>query len=200
MGAIDKVTKLDIETIVAIVQVGLGYGMGKRAPTDLGEKIWRSGLTDDGAMVERCVTYLRTLANGGRPPPPTRRRDEVSIAKPAMQEHSEPLEWQESYQKYLDDLAEVALGWLHWSEEQLLSSDISSILTGYAGMQAMLTSIFGSAKPDGEGNLTYISPPPTRPPAPAPEVPVLVTPTDKLPLTPEDFDRMFSADVTSKVN
>jgi hypothetical protein len=70
MGAIDKVVKLDIETIIAIVQVGLGYGMGKRAPTDLAEKIWRSGLTDEsGFMVERCVTYLRTLANGGRPPP-----------------------------------------------------------------------------------------------------------------------------------
>jgi hypothetical protein len=81
MGAIDKVVKLDIETIVAIVQVGLGYGMGKRAPPDLAERIWRSGLTDErGFMVERCVTYLRTLANGGKPPPVSEEDEENTDA------------------------------------------------------------------------------------------------------------------------
>lgn len=69
MGAIEKVVKLDMETIIAIVQMGLGFGMGKRPPTDLAERIWRTGLTDEGGfVVERCVLYLRTLANGGRPP------------------------------------------------------------------------------------------------------------------------------------
>jgi hypothetical protein len=42
-------------------------------------------------------------------------------------------------------LAEWALGWLGWSEDQALAADVNAILVGFAGKQAMLAAIFGTA-------------------------------------------------------
>lgn len=69
-GAVDKVIRLDIETITAIVTFGLGFFGTRKPPADLQERIWRTGLTDiSGGIAEACVKYLHVLANGGRPPP-----------------------------------------------------------------------------------------------------------------------------------
>jgi hypothetical protein len=91
-------------------------------------------------------------------------------------------------------VAKVALGWLHWTEEQLLFSDMNSVLVGYQGMQDLLRAVFGGEKPEPP------APPPPQRPAPLP-VPIIVnTPTEKLPkLTPAVFDRMF-ANVKGKPN
>lgn len=47
-------------------------------------------------------------------------------------------------------MAEYALGWLGWSEEQALSADVNAIIVGMNGRWAMLDAVFGSdeASPD----------------------------------------------------
>jgi len=68
-GAIERVLRVDMDAIVTVVTLGLGYGQQKPAPKDLAEKIWRAGLTDDtGRVVERAILYLRVLMGGGRMP------------------------------------------------------------------------------------------------------------------------------------
>jgi hypothetical protein len=98
------------------------------------------------------------------------------------------------------------LGWLHWSEEQLFFSDINSIHTGYAGMQTMLTSIFGENKQANSttGPTAGLAAGPAGPPtfintAPA-QVMAAAPVVDLPPLTPAAFDRMFPADLTAKAN
>lgn len=77
MGAIESVLKLDLDTITTVIGLGLGYGPGRKAPPELAEKVWKSGLTDssEGAIVERCTLFLRVLANGGRMPMPLEEMD-----------------------------------------------------------------------------------------------------------------------------
>lgn len=53
-----------------------------------------------------------------------------------------------SYQEWLDQLAEVALGWLGWTEEQLFYSDLNSIALGLAGKKDMLRYVFGTGEDD----------------------------------------------------
>lgn len=71
---------------------------------------------------------------------------------------------------YFDQLAEIALGWLGWTEEQALASDVNAIVVAYGGRTDMLRWIFGSS--EDEDN-----------PAPAPQTtaekkaPQTVTPT-----------------------
>lgn len=70
--AIEAVLKVDLDAIVFIVQLGLGYGPQRAAPQDLPEKIWRAGVTDDtGRLIQQTIRYLRVLSSGGRPPPET---------------------------------------------------------------------------------------------------------------------------------
>jgi hypothetical protein len=69
MGCIQEVLKLNLDTITQVISVGMGYGGGRKPPMDLASKIWETGLTDErGGLVERCVLYLRVLANGGKMP------------------------------------------------------------------------------------------------------------------------------------
>lgn len=68
-GAIERVVRLDIETIISVLSLGLGYSQGNRQPKDFPDRVWRTGFTDDtGGLAERCVLYLRVLAAGGRMP------------------------------------------------------------------------------------------------------------------------------------
>jgi len=69
-SAIERVVRLDLDLIVDVIAIGLGYTSTKRPPEDLGQKIFETGLTDDtGLIAERCITFLRVLAAGGRPLP-----------------------------------------------------------------------------------------------------------------------------------
>lgn len=69
MGALERVTKLDVDAVVQIISLGMGSTPTRRPPKDLGERVYATGLTDDtGALAERCVTYLRVLMNGGQMP------------------------------------------------------------------------------------------------------------------------------------
>lgn len=70
MKAMQRVLDGDVETVVAVISLGLGYGTAsRRAPTDLAERVWQTGISDDsGGLGERCITYLRVLLNGGRLP------------------------------------------------------------------------------------------------------------------------------------
>ncbi len=66
-GAVDRIARLDMEAVVDIIQLGLGYTAGRRPPSDLAEKIWKEGLTDaTGGLAEKCITYLHILMGGGR--------------------------------------------------------------------------------------------------------------------------------------
>lgn len=68
-GAMDRVMRLDVDTIMNVLTVGCGFVGAKRPPKDFAEKVWASGFTDDtGALAERCIVYLRVLAGGGRMP------------------------------------------------------------------------------------------------------------------------------------
>ncbi|RVD66407.1 hypothetical protein [Mesorhizobium sp. M7A.F.Ca.ET.027.03.2.1] len=40
----------------------------------------------------------------------------------------------------------IAIGWLGWSEEQALASDVNAIMVGYEGRCDMLRSIFGGGE------------------------------------------------------
>lgn len=69
-GAMQAVLKLDLDTIHSVIALGMGFAGTRKPPQDLMERIYRSGLTDnsEGALVSRCILYLRVLANGGRMP------------------------------------------------------------------------------------------------------------------------------------
>lgn len=43
-------------------------------------------------------------------------------------------------------MAEFALGWLGWSEEQALSADVNAIQVGMRGRVAMLKAVFGGSE------------------------------------------------------
>ena len=67
MGSIERLVKLDVDTIMQVITVGLGYGGNRPLPREMPERIWLTGFTDDsGGIVDKCVQYLRVLANGGR--------------------------------------------------------------------------------------------------------------------------------------
>lgn len=70
MGAIERVARLDIETINQLIQLGLGKDqMPRGGMATLSDRIWRTGLSDEeGGIAERCIMFLRVLMNGGRPP------------------------------------------------------------------------------------------------------------------------------------
>ncbi|RWE96472.1 hypothetical protein [Mesorhizobium sp.] len=40
-------------------------------------------------------------------------------------------------------MAEIALGWLGWTEEQALRTDVNAIRVAYQGRTSMLRAIFG---------------------------------------------------------
>lgn len=44
---------------------------------------------------------------------------------------------------FYDELAELAMGWLGWTEQQALSSDVNAIAVAYEGRVGMLKAIFG---------------------------------------------------------
>lgn len=70
LKAMQRVMDGDIEAVVSIITLGLGYGMASnRAPKDLAERVWKTGMSDEtGGLGERCITYLRILMAGGRLP------------------------------------------------------------------------------------------------------------------------------------
>ncbi|RYG96817.1 MAG: hypothetical protein EON57_14575 [Alphaproteobacteria bacterium] len=70
-------------------------------------------------------------------------------------------------------MAEYALGWLGWGEEQTLAADVNAIMVGMAGRWAMLEAVFGRADAA---------------PVPLPAAP----PQSARPLSPALFDAVFS--------
>ncbi|KQU96434.1 hypothetical protein [Devosia sp. Root105] len=46
---------------------------------------------------------------------------------------------------YYDELAEVALGWLGWTEAEALAADVNAIVVAHRGRVAMLGAVFGSS-------------------------------------------------------
>ncbi len=68
-AAIERIMRLDIAVVTDVIGVGLGYTTTKRPPDDLGEKVYRTGMTDDrGQLAAHCIRYLHVLAAGGRAP------------------------------------------------------------------------------------------------------------------------------------
>ncbi len=48
--------------------------------------------------------------------------------------------------EFYDELAEYALGWLGWSEQQAMAADVNAILVGYSGKVSMLRAVFGGSE------------------------------------------------------
>lgn len=59
MGAIERVTRFDLDTIISVVALGLD-----RTPKDVQDAVWRTGCSD---LAPHCIRFLGVLANGGRP-------------------------------------------------------------------------------------------------------------------------------------
>lgn len=47
---------------------------------------------------------------------------------------------------YYDELAEIALGWLGWTEDAALAADVNAILVAHRGRAAMLGAVFGGSE------------------------------------------------------
>jgi hypothetical protein len=62
LGAVDRVSKFDLDTLTQVVALGLN-ATGKDAET-IPDKVWSTGMTD---LVGPVTRYLSILANGGRP-------------------------------------------------------------------------------------------------------------------------------------
>jgi hypothetical protein len=65
-GAIDKCASLDFDTVVRVIQAGIGNNEARKLK-NIEELIFEKGLMDDGDIVPRCIDYLSNIANGGRP-------------------------------------------------------------------------------------------------------------------------------------
>lgn len=48
--------------------------------------------------------------------------------------------------EFYDELAEIALGWLGWTETEALSADVNAIAIAHRGRVAMLATVFGGGE------------------------------------------------------
>lgn len=82
LSGVERLLKVDMDAITKVITVGLGYVGSRKPPSDLSKRIWEAGVTaDSGGLVGHCVTYLRVLANGGRPVPGIDDLDDVSLGE-----------------------------------------------------------------------------------------------------------------------
>ncbi len=67
-GAIDEVIRLNFDTIVRVISLGLGGKVANQIK-DLPSVCYNSGLVDgtEGELAAKCVEFLTILSNGGRP-------------------------------------------------------------------------------------------------------------------------------------
>jgi hypothetical protein len=66
-AAVERIVRMDFDATIQVMLLGLGYFGSRKPPTDLAERIWRTGFTDrSGAIGETAIKYLHILANGGR--------------------------------------------------------------------------------------------------------------------------------------
>ncbi len=59
MGAVDRVTRFDLDALTAVVASGLD-----KPAKDVAESVWRAGCS---TLAPSVIKYLGMLANGGRP-------------------------------------------------------------------------------------------------------------------------------------
>ena len=59
IGAIERVSRFDLDTVVAVVALGLDV-----PEKDVAEKVWSAGVNE---LAPAAIKYLGILANGGRP-------------------------------------------------------------------------------------------------------------------------------------
>lgn len=65
-GAIDKVVAMDLDTIVAVIRLGVGPEEARRI-RDLDRLVYENGLMDvQGEVLGKCLEFLSNLARGGR--------------------------------------------------------------------------------------------------------------------------------------
>lgn len=43
-------------------------------------------------------------------------------------------------------MAEIALGWLGWTEQEAMAADVNAIAVGYQGRRDLLESVFGRSE------------------------------------------------------
>lgn len=59
MGAIERVSRFDLDTITSVVALGLD-----KPTKDVADAVWRTGVSD---LAPAAIRFLGILANGGRP-------------------------------------------------------------------------------------------------------------------------------------
>lgn len=69
-NVIAKLTRLNIETVMDVIEAGANLPSQPKVRQRLLEKIYSAGLTDDtGRIVELTINYVSVLLRGGRPAP-----------------------------------------------------------------------------------------------------------------------------------
>jgi len=69
-GVVDSVAKMDLDSVVRVVQLGLGPNAVKElgGAQKLPSLIYEAGMADStGGIIAKCIEYLSNLMNGGRP-------------------------------------------------------------------------------------------------------------------------------------
>lgn len=59
IGAIERVSRFDLDTVVAVVALGID-----KPEKDVAERVWRTGVNE---IAPHAIKFLGILANGGRP-------------------------------------------------------------------------------------------------------------------------------------
>lgn len=77
-----KVASLDMDTIMTVLYLGLGYYGTRRPPKDLEERIYRTGFVK---FTTPCSTLITYVANGGKAP-----KDTTGESAEASQDNQNP--------------------------------------------------------------------------------------------------------------
>lgn len=79
-----KITELDFDTIVDVLEVGLQRMPSPKARQELESIVYHSGFTDSTAQLPAlCIRFVNILAHGGRLPPAEQKPDDGPLANAA---------------------------------------------------------------------------------------------------------------------
>jgi hypothetical protein len=88
-GAIEKITNMDFDAVVAVIRAGIGREEAKKLK-NLEQLVYENGLTDaQGELLARVAEFLFNIARGGRPAP-VEGEDNSSDEDPPQKSLAEP--------------------------------------------------------------------------------------------------------------
>ena len=73
---VEKISKLDFDTIVEVIQAGIQAPQSPRALAEMEELVYHTGFSDStGQLPLMCIRYVTVLIHGGRLPPEERQQE-----------------------------------------------------------------------------------------------------------------------------